>query len=134
MTGYHWREVARDLVRRHPLDVAEALLNEHGRRRAGERPWFLDHRNTKDLLFRAAELDPLGTWRLVSVHLSDEKEGRRFAVGFPRGLLDRLPLSNVWEWIVEEPRKRAGTDAAAEFRRRADGDREREDEERIDER
>lgn len=126
----------------------------------------MDHRNTKALLFRAAELDPLGTWRLVSVHLSDEKEGRRFAVGFPRGLLDRLPLSNVWEWIVEEPRKRAGTvarlvaknlkddnslgarilgefgdarDVASWFFAAfatgfADGGREREDEERIDER
>ena len=104
MANYYWKELAKRLVSSHAAPIAAAILREQADR--SEATWFAEYSEAKGVLAQCVAADPAGVWRALVPHLSSH-EGFSFSVGFPRGLLDQLPVHEVLGWVAEKPNDRA---------------------------
>ena len=105
MANYYWKELANRIVSRHASAVAAAILREQADRTA--ETWFAEYSEAKGVLQRCVAADPAGVWRALAPHLTSQRDGDSFSIGFPQGLLDRMPSDEVSAWIAEEPEERA---------------------------
>jgi hypothetical protein len=53
------------------------------------------------------EQDPSGVWQALRPYITPPAFAYRFIVGFPDGLLDRMPPDEVGAWVAEKPEERA---------------------------
>ena len=104
MTGHYWQEVAGRLVARHAGQIAAAIFREQADRESGT--WFVEHSQAVGVLNRCVDADPMAAWDALRPHLTSEA-AFNFSVGFPAGLIDRLPAETVRAWILEQPDPRA---------------------------
>jgi hypothetical protein len=105
MTSYYWKEVADAITSDYPGEIAAAIFREQANREAGI--WFAEHSQAASVLQTCAAHDPSGVWQALKPYLSTPRTTERFAVGFPRGLLERMPPAEVSSWAAEIPDERA---------------------------
>jgi DNA polymerase III delta prime subunit len=105
MTNYHWKEVTNAIVADHPKEIAAAILREQADRESGV--WFAEYSDAKDVLLACVEQDPSGVWSVMQSYLSSPTGAYMLSIGFPRGVLERMPADEVWAWIQEQPDGRA---------------------------
>ena len=105
MAGYYWKEVAITIVADHPGEIAAAILREQADRESGT--WFAEHSEAAGVLLKCVEQDPRGVWQAIQRYLSSPAGGYTFSIGFPRGVLERMPADDIGPWIAEQPKERA---------------------------
>jgi hypothetical protein len=105
MTDYYWKEVAFRLAPRHAQAIVAAIFREQADRTS--ETWFAEYSTAKEVLWKCVELDAAAVWQAFIPHLSSMLSGFHFAVGFPLGLLDRMPAEDVCKWVEEKPEERA---------------------------
>jgi hypothetical protein len=105
MTSYYWKELALQYVDERPGEIAAAICREQGDRSAGT--WFAKHLEAEEVLDACVEHSPEVVWRSLKPHLSSEVGGYMFSIGFPRGLIDRMPSDQVIAWVDGNPDERA---------------------------
>ncbi len=105
MTSYYWKEVANALVPEYPREIASAILREQADHEAGV--WFAEHSEAANVLQSCAKQDPSGVWQAMRPYLSSPAGAYIFSIGFPRGVLERMPPNDVEEWVAEQPEERA---------------------------
>ena len=93
MTDYYWKEVAFRLVPRHAQAIVAAIFREQADRTS--ETWFAEYSTAKEVLWKCVELDPAAVWQAFLPYLSSVLSRFHFAVGFPLGLLDRMPVEDV---------------------------------------
>jgi DNA polymerase III delta prime subunit len=102
--SYHWKEVASIYVPIHPSEIAAAILQEQAVH-ISER-WFLEFSDAVPILRACAEKAPSEVWGKLESYLS-VKDAYRFTSGFPRGIVDILPVPEIMTWISKQPEERA---------------------------
>ena len=107
MTAFHWGRVATRVAKERASDVAGAILDAAAVRDL--QSWFVGHHEAARILDICVATDPTGVWERLRPHLEDYDQASRFRVGFPRGLVDRLPRQSILDWIEESPTVRAPT-------------------------
>jgi hypothetical protein len=105
MVNYGWNEVATKLIDRNPREIAAAIIHAHAERRTGT--WFAEFSEAGGILAICAERDPKGTWDVLAPYLSTPTSAHSLSIGFPRGIMDRMPAREVDQWIAEDARQRA---------------------------
>jgi len=105
MTCYYWKEVANTLVPQNPREIAAAILREQADHEAST--WFAGHSEAARVLQACAKQDPGGVWHAMRPYLSSPAGAYMFSIGFPRGVLERMPPNDVEEWVAEQPEERA---------------------------
>jgi hypothetical protein len=105
MTSHYWKEVANTLVADHSGEIAVAILREQADRESGI--WFAEHSEAAGVLKACVEKNPSGVWQAMKPYLSSLIGASRFSIGFPQGVLERMPLGEVRPWIAERPEERA---------------------------
>jgi len=105
MTSYYWKELATSLVSDHPGEVAAAIIREQGDRSAGT--WFAEHSEAAEVLDACVEKDPGAVWSALLPQLSSKGSAYMFSIGFPRGVVERVPPEQVLGWVDQRPGERA---------------------------
>jgi DNA polymerase III delta prime subunit len=105
MISYYWSEVAGLLVRDHAGRIAEAILQTQADRGSGT--WFVEHSYASGILDLCVTQDSLAVWEALKPRLASIPGVYLFVIGFPVGLVDRMPTSEVDQWIKEAPGERA---------------------------
>ena len=105
MASYSWEEVANTIVSDHPGEIAAAIFHEQADRESDT--WFIEHSEAAGVLLSCVEQDPRGVWKVMQPYLSPPVDAYRFSIGFPRGILERMPANDVGAWIAEQPEERA---------------------------
>jgi hypothetical protein len=105
MNEYHWIILAKKLVPSHARQIAAILLAAHAERE--DKPWFLEHSQVKDVLSGCIKADPIAVWEELRTHLEHPPDAPRFTIGFPSGVLERLPHEDVLAWVAVAPDPRA---------------------------
>ena len=105
MISYYWKELALRYVDEQPGEIAAAIIREQGNRSA--RAWFVEHSDAAQVLYACVERSPDGVWRLLEPQLSSKVGASRFSIGFPRGVLERMPVEQVVAWVDADPDERA---------------------------
>jgi hypothetical protein len=97
--------VANTLVAEFPDEIAKAILREQADRESGT--WFAEHSEAAKVLEQCIDKDPSGVWRAMIPYLSSKNIAHRFIIGFPKGLIERMPAEEVDSWVSADPRQRA---------------------------
>jgi hypothetical protein len=97
--------LAQTIVADHPGEIAGAILREQADRESGT--WFAEHSEAAGVLFACVDHDPSGVWQAMKPYLSSPAGAYMFTIGFPRGVLERMPADDVGAWIAEQPEERA---------------------------
>ncbi len=105
MTDHYWKEVAFRLAPHHAQAIVAAIFREQSDRTS--ETWFAEYSTAKEILWKCVEVDPAAVWQAFIPHLSSMISAFHFAVGFPLGLLDRMPTEDVCAWVEENPEERA---------------------------
>ena len=105
MISFYWKEVAASLVAYYPGEIASAILRKQTKR--GKDRWFIKHSNASEILDACIEVDPSSVWRVFRPYLSDKSTAYFLSIGFPRGVLERMPRDEVKAWIAENPKDNA---------------------------
>lgn len=105
MANYHWHEIAIGLVNDYPGQIASAILREQADRSAGT--WFAEFSEAAKVLHVCVEADPRAVWMAMLPHLKSWRDASFFSIGFPRGLIEKIPVDLVMEWIKENPNDHA---------------------------
>ncbi len=105
MEGYYWKEVADTIVADHPGEISAAIFREQADRESGT--WFAEHSEATGVLLACVEQDPSGVWQAMQPYLSSLASPHIFSIGFPRGVLERMPADDIGSWIAEKPEERA---------------------------
>ena len=105
MTTHYWSQMAKRLLKVHGRELAGAIFSAQGDR--GNGTWFLEHSEALQILWSCIESDALKVWQELEPHLANPKEVYLFSIGFPSGVLDRLPKEHILAWISEDPASRA---------------------------
>jgi len=103
--SYYWKEVADMIVADYPEQIAAAILREQADRESGT--WFAEHSKAAGVLLACVEQDPSGVWQAIQPYLSSPAHAYMFSIGFPGGLLERMPAEDLMAWIAENPHERA---------------------------
>jgi hypothetical protein len=105
MTSYYWKELAMLYVDDRPEEIAAAVIGEHGNP-TGE-VWFADYGLAREVIQACVEKRPDSVWRLLETRLSSKAGACAFSIGFPRGVVDRVPPEQVLSWVHSDPDMRA---------------------------
>ncbi len=105
MANHYWKEVANTIVAGHPGEIAAAILREQADRDSGT--WFAEYSEAAGVLQACVEQDPSAVWQALRPYVSSPADAYLFGIGFPRGVLERMPADDVWAWIAEKPGERA---------------------------
>lgn len=103
--SYCWKEVANSVVPEYPREIAAAILREQADRESDT--WFAEHSEAASILHACVEQDPSGVWQAMRPYLSSPRDAYRFSIGFPRGVLEQMPVDDVAVWLAEQPEERA---------------------------
>jgi hypothetical protein len=107
MVSYYWKEVAENIVANNAKEIAAAIFREQADRESGT--WFAEYNDAAGILLKCIANDPTGVWKAMKPYLSSPLDSYRFSIGFPRDVLERMPLDDVAAWIAEAPSNRAAT-------------------------
>ncbi len=105
MTSYYWKELALRYVDEHPGEIAAAIIREQGGRSAGT--WFAEHSEAALVLHACVERNPEAVWNALLPQLSSKASAYMFSIGFPRGIIERIPPGQVIAWLDSDPDERA---------------------------
>jgi hypothetical protein len=105
MVSHVWEEVAKRIVGTYPGELATAIFREQADRKSGT--WFAEHSQSVGVLHACVEQDPRMVWQALKIHISSRQKAYIFSIGFPRGVLDRMPADDVGAWIAEKAEERA---------------------------
>ena len=105
MVSFYWKEVANTIISEHPVEIAAAIFREQADRKSGT--WFVEHSDAAGVLLACVEKDPIGVWQAMQPHLSSPASALMFSIGFPRGVLERMPAGDIGAWIAKQPQERA---------------------------
>jgi hypothetical protein len=105
MTSYYWKELALRYVNERPGEIAAAVIREQGDRSAGT--WFAEHSEAAQVLHACVERSPEAVWQSLEPQLSSKVGAYMFSIGFPRGVVERMPPEQVMAWIDADPDERA---------------------------
>jgi hypothetical protein len=105
MTSYYWKELALRYVDERPGEIAAAIIREQGDRSAGT--WFAEHSEAAQVLHACVERSPEGVWHSLEPQLSSKVGAYMFSIGFPRGVVERIPPDQVIAWVDADPDERA---------------------------
>jgi len=105
MVNHYWKEVALLIVPTHAKEVCEAILRVQADRNSEF--WFAEYSEATNILVACAEKDPGGVWQAMQPYLSSLAKARAFTTGFPRGILEHMPIADMLSWISESPQERA---------------------------
>jgi len=112
MASHYWQKVAEPLAADHPHELAAATFRAHAQRDLSER-WFLKHEHAMmEVLNACVERAPLDVWKALRPYLWPLEDALLFVIGFPSGVVDRLPADAVVAWIAEPPAAQAVQRAA----------------------
>lgn len=106
MTNYYWKEIALPLISEHAKAIVTAILKEQARKDVDDH-WFAEYSDAKEVLAKTISLRPDIVWELMAPLLSDKRTRARFEIGFPSGLVDKIPNEVILEWIEADPTPRA---------------------------
>lgn len=104
MTSYSWKKVASTIVPNHAGEIAAAIFREQADRESDT--WFAEFSDAETIIHECTEHDPKGVWRAMQSYLSSPADRLRFSIGFPRGVLERVPADEIGSWIAEKPDER----------------------------
>jgi len=107
MTAFYWKKVASTLLPKHAGTIAAAIFREQDDRTSGI--WFLEHSEILEVLNVCIERDANAVWEALKPHIGSPSSVLRFTIGFPAGVVDRMPADDVAAWIAEDPEQRAST-------------------------
>ena len=101
MPNHYWRKVAGMLVADYPEEIAAAIFRAHAER--VESPsWLLRfQKGAVAVLLECVERDPNNVWHALRRYLWPLEEARRFVIGFPSDVIERLPREEILAWIAE---------------------------------
>lgn len=105
MVSYYWKQVASEVVVTNAAQVAAAIIREQADRTGGT--WFAEHSEAAQVLHACVEQDPAGVWRELLPQLASRGSAYLFSIGFPRGVLERVPREDVLAWVASAPEQRA---------------------------
>jgi hypothetical protein len=105
MASYYWKKVAHSIVADYPAEIAAAIFREQADRESAT--WFAEHSEAARVLHACVEQDPSGVWQAMQPYLSSPAGAYRFSIGFPRGVMERIPADDVEAWIAEQPEEHA---------------------------
>ena len=111
MANHYWQKVAEPLAADHPHELAAAIFRAHAQH---DKPdiWLLRHKQAVKVLNACVERAPLDVWEALRLHLWPLEDALLFVIGFPSGVVDRLPADAVVAWIAEPPAAQAVQRAA----------------------
>jgi hypothetical protein len=101
MISHYWSKVAQKLVGNYSKEIASAVLREQANRGAGF--WFSEHSNAAKVLKECVETNPGSVWEAIRPYLSSKDTAPMFTIGFPKGLLEKMPVEDIESWIAENP-------------------------------
>ncbi len=105
MVGHYRKEVAKALVGKHPGEIAAAIFREQAHRETGT--WFAEHSQASQVLLDCVERDAGRVWQAMQPYVFTSTYALMFSIGFPRGIVDRMPSDEVTAWVAEKPEERA---------------------------
>lgn len=105
MTEYHWIRMARRLLPSHVRRVAALLMEAQSG--LEERSWFLQHSQVVEVLSMCINLAPTTVWEELRPHLENRTTALRFTIGFPDGVLERLPHEEILAWVKTDRETRS---------------------------
>jgi hypothetical protein len=105
MTSYCWKELALRYIDEHPGEIAAVIIREQGNRSAGT--WFAEHSEAPQVLNDCVERNPEAVWDALLPQLSSKAGARMFSIGFPRGVVERIPPDKMMAWVDADPEERA---------------------------
>jgi hypothetical protein len=109
MVEYYWGEVAMAIVSGHAGEISAAILREQADRESGS--WFAEFSVAAKVLHACVEQDPRAVWQALQLQLSVPNNVSAFSIGFPRGILERVPADEITAWIAEKPEERTAMTA-----------------------
>jgi hypothetical protein len=105
MVSYYWQEVANYLISEYPVNIAAAIIHEQASRKVGL--WSLEHSEVSKVFSACAMQEPRKVWQVIKKRLSSATTAYRLHYGFPRGVLDLLPVTDIEVWVAKKPEERA---------------------------
>jgi hypothetical protein len=105
MASYYWKVVANIIAADHPGEIAAAILREQADRASGT--WFAEYSEAAGVLLTCVEQNPRAVWQAMQPYLSSPVDAHMFSIGFPQGLLERMPADAIGAWIGGQPEERA---------------------------
>lgn len=105
MTSYYWKRVALMLLPEFTAEVSAAIVAEQGRR--STETWFAQHSEASEVLAECVQRDAMSVWSAIKDRLTSDVDGHMFTLGFPRQIVDRVPMDVIMSWIGEDPEGRA---------------------------
>lgn len=103
--NYHWKKIALGLVQSHAEEIASAIFREQGER--STEVWFADYSEAKKVLLACVRENPKAVWKAMQPWIASRRKVSLFSVGFPRDVLDKIPVKDVLEWVSQNPPERA---------------------------
>jgi hypothetical protein len=104
MIDFYWESVAQTIAAGHAFELATAILDAHAEREAG---WMAEFSGAKKVIARLVHVDPASVWRALKPHLATKADALLFTIGFPRDVIDKVPVDDVVVWVSEAPEERA---------------------------
>lgn len=105
MTSYYWKDLALRYVAEKPGDISAAIFREQADLSAGT--WFAEYSEAAKVLDACVGKSPESVWRSLEPHLSAKAGAYVFTIGFPRGVIERMPTDYVIAWVDADPDERA---------------------------
>lgn len=105
MTEHYWSKVSLKYVESEAALITKSICAEQAAKT--DDIWFIRHSSAAKVLMECFEIDPVGSWKEVLIYLDDKKLGLSFRIGFPRGVVDKVPWDNVHNWIKVDAINRA---------------------------
>jgi hypothetical protein len=102
--AYEWKDLALAMVPTHAPALAAAIFAVQQRH---EGFWSFDHSPAYEVILACVKHDPDGVWAELAPILDDQDRQALFVIGFPDGLVDRLPHDVLLDWVEEDPARRA---------------------------
>ena len=84
-------------------EIAAAIIREQGDRSAGT--WFAEYSDAAQVLHAPSGHSPEGVWHALEPQLSSKSSAYLFSIGFPRGVVERMPPEQVIAWVDADPYK-----------------------------
>lgn len=99
--GHYWTTLAERFIPNSTRLVVRTILKAVQMR--GRRRLLLEHHPAREVLSKAVDADPASVWSEIRPILEDKSSTSLFAIGFPQGVVDRLPREALLRWAAEHP-------------------------------
>lgn len=104
--GYYWKELSLKLMPELIEPLISAILREQTKREG--QPWFIEYSKAKEVLDECAKTKPEVFWAKISPYLESSSDSDLLlAFGLPEGLLERVSVETLLNWVEDEPAHRA---------------------------